>query len=152
INHLNHKKTDGFMETLLQARTDLAGLPVAMGDACRTKADRRRHFTQAVNTVRSALSQRGARTVALTGGMLARPPAAAPATSQAPGSGSGTMAPSQQPAPPPPPTMDMVVLSAQPAVAPANRAEADAFWDRYHAACRHEDKANAREDRGCREH
>jgi hypothetical protein len=40
INHLNRQKTDGFIEALLQARPDLAGLPMAMGDTCRTKGDR----------------------------------------------------------------------------------------------------------------
>ena len=37
INHLNARKTDGFMAALRFERSDLAGLPFAMGDACRTK-------------------------------------------------------------------------------------------------------------------
>ena len=36
INHLNSKKTDGFLEALREARPDLRGLPFAMGDACGT--------------------------------------------------------------------------------------------------------------------
>src|SRR4051812_4911066 len=52
INHFNRKKTDGFMEALLRERPDLAGLPMAMGDACRTKGDRTQFFTQALATVK----------------------------------------------------------------------------------------------------
>ncbi len=55
INHLNSKKHDAFMEALLGERPDLSGLPVAMGDACRTKGEQARQFTTAVNTVRQAL-------------------------------------------------------------------------------------------------
>ena len=36
INHLNRQQTDGFMKALVNARADLAGLPVTMGEACRT--------------------------------------------------------------------------------------------------------------------
>ncbi|HYT91661.1 MAG TPA: HEAT repeat domain-containing protein, partial [Gemmataceae bacterium] len=55
INHLNNKKHDAFMEALFAERPDLSGLPVAMGDACRTKGEQARQFTTAVNTVRQAL-------------------------------------------------------------------------------------------------
>jgi hypothetical protein len=58
INHLNARKTDGFVSALRFERSDLAGLPFAMGDACRTKGERSRQFTAAVNLVRAAL-QRG---------------------------------------------------------------------------------------------
>src|SRR5207302_9691627 len=57
INHLNRKKTDGFMEALLGARPDLAGLPMAMGDACRTKGDRTQFFSQALGTIKQAKGQ-----------------------------------------------------------------------------------------------
>jgi hypothetical protein len=57
INHLNQKKTDAFIEALLQKRADLAGLPFAMGDACRTKGERSRQFNAAVSTVRRVLAQ-----------------------------------------------------------------------------------------------
>jgi hypothetical protein len=56
INHVNAKKTDAFMTALLENRTDLAGLPFAMGDDCRTSVERTKQFTQAVATVRQALS------------------------------------------------------------------------------------------------
>ena len=55
INHLNAKKTDAFLAALLESRPDLAGLPFAMGDDCRTSGERTRQFTIAVNTVRQAL-------------------------------------------------------------------------------------------------
>jgi hypothetical protein len=55
INHLNAKKQDGFMEALLGERADLAGLPFAMGDACRMKGERSREFNKALATVRLAL-------------------------------------------------------------------------------------------------
>ena len=56
IDDLNRKHTagDGFLKTLLAERHDLAGLPFAMGDACRTKGERNRQFTIAVQTVRNA--------------------------------------------------------------------------------------------------
>jgi hypothetical protein len=75
INHLNAKKTDAFMTALLESRPDLAGLPFAMGDDCRTSGERARQFTIAVNTVRQAL----AGNVALTGQALNTPnPVAVP--------------------------------------------------------------------------
>src|SRR5262249_10473924 len=37
INHVNAKNTDAFMQALLGERSDLSGLPFAMGDDCRTK-------------------------------------------------------------------------------------------------------------------
>jgi hypothetical protein len=55
INHLNRKKTDGFLEALRGERLDLTGLPFAMGDACRTKGERSRQLTLAVATVRRCL-------------------------------------------------------------------------------------------------
>ncbi|MGH7172897.1 MAG: HEAT repeat domain-containing protein [Gemmataceae bacterium] len=55
INHLNDKKTDGFIEALRSERVDLHGLPFAMGDACRSRGERRRQFTRAAALVRDAL-------------------------------------------------------------------------------------------------
>src|SRR4029077_11467536 len=52
INHLNRQKADGFMEALVGARADLAGLPLAMGDACRMKGDRTQFFSQALATIK----------------------------------------------------------------------------------------------------
>jgi hypothetical protein len=58
IKHMNVKKTDAFMAALRDSRSDLAGLPFAMGDACRTTSEQMRQFTIAVNTVRQALNSR----------------------------------------------------------------------------------------------
>jgi hypothetical protein len=44
------------MSALLASRDDLAGLPFAMGDDCRSSVERTKCFTQAVATVRQALS------------------------------------------------------------------------------------------------
>jgi hypothetical protein len=55
INHLNDKKTDGFIEALRSERPDLIGLPFAMGDAWRTKGKRNKQFAIAVATVCKAL-------------------------------------------------------------------------------------------------
>ncbi len=57
INHVNRTGTDGFLKALVAERQDLAGLPFAMGDACRTKGERNRQFAQAVATVRQAMEQ-----------------------------------------------------------------------------------------------
>jgi hypothetical protein len=57
INHLNAKKSDGFLEALLGERTDLNGLPFAMGDACRIKGERSKQFTLAANLIRQQLPQ-----------------------------------------------------------------------------------------------
>lgn len=55
IGHANAKKTDAFMAALIESRTDLAGLPFAMGDDCRTSAERSKPVANAVETVRQAL-------------------------------------------------------------------------------------------------
>lgn len=54
INHVNGRKHDAFMEALRAARPDLAALPMALGDACRTRGERNGHFAQAVAHVRAA--------------------------------------------------------------------------------------------------
>jgi hypothetical protein len=77
INHLNQKKTDAFMEALVESRRDLSGLPFAMGDSCRMKQERSRHFQQALNTIRQAMGPH-----ALT--MFAPPPPLPPPTEPSP--------------------------------------------------------------------
>jgi hypothetical protein len=59
--HLNAGEEDGFLKTLLSARSDLAGVPFLMGDACRTKGSRAAAFKEAAK----ARSEKG---VALPGG------------------------------------------------------------------------------------
>jgi hypothetical protein len=55
INHLNLKKTDGFMQALLNQRTDLGGLPVLMGEECRTREDQARVFKEMASAINEAL-------------------------------------------------------------------------------------------------
>jgi hypothetical protein len=52
INYLNEKKTDHFMEELLRHRPDLAGLPFALGDACRHDRAHARKFSVALVMVK----------------------------------------------------------------------------------------------------
>lgn len=55
INFLNKHKTDRFVELLVENRPDLAGIPFAMGDACRLKEEDRRQFMNAVDLLRLPL-------------------------------------------------------------------------------------------------
>jgi hypothetical protein len=57
INHLNTRERDGFMKTLVADRPDLAGLPLTMGDSCRTTGERSKYLTTAARTVRAILGQ-----------------------------------------------------------------------------------------------
>lgn len=56
INHLNKEGTDHFMKVLLENRPDLAGLPWAMGDACRTSKERSQAFLLEVSMLQNALA------------------------------------------------------------------------------------------------
>jgi hypothetical protein len=51
--HLNGKEEDGYVKAVLASRPDLAGLPFAMGAACRTNGDRARAFKEAAESVSS---------------------------------------------------------------------------------------------------
>jgi hypothetical protein len=60
ISHLNQKKRDGFLDALIAERTELQGMPFAMGDACRTDEAKGRimpflsqQLNQSVRNVRS---------------------------------------------------------------------------------------------------
>jgi hypothetical protein len=55
INHLNQKATDHFVVLLRQHRSDLAGLPFMMGEACRQNRDLRWTFGQELALVRLAM-------------------------------------------------------------------------------------------------
>jgi hypothetical protein len=57
IEHVNKRKTDAFMTALLERRADLAGLPFAMGDACRMKEERGQQFAVALKRIRQCLQQ-----------------------------------------------------------------------------------------------
>jgi hypothetical protein len=52
INSLNDGRIDGFLETLRDERSDLRGLPFALGEACRTMAERNKHFAAAARGAR----------------------------------------------------------------------------------------------------
>jgi hypothetical protein len=167
INHLNAKKPDGFLKTLVGERPDLAGLPLTMGDACRSKGERTRQFTQAANTVRRALlaSANPPPTIVPQLGVTAGVPQ--PAATAVP------------PAPIPPPVteskklegkdkedpkdekpevseaaVDVLALGADALVqvAPPARPNADRFWQIFRSNCEEQDKATSRIDRACREH
>jgi hypothetical protein len=56
VNYLNLKKRDFFMEALLENRPDLAGLPFAMGDACRLQKTERPDFKSEMDLLRGRLN------------------------------------------------------------------------------------------------
>lgn len=56
VNHLNRKKSDSFMEALLSKRSDLAGLPVVMGHACRMSEERAQFFNNSLSSLRNFLN------------------------------------------------------------------------------------------------
>ncbi len=67
IKHLNDKKSDAFMTELLASRPELAGMPFAMGDKCRSDKERMDQFAAAVSLVRQAMGGNGLNTVFLSG-------------------------------------------------------------------------------------
>jgi hypothetical protein len=58
INHLNRTKADAFVVALLANRPDLAGLPVAMGAACRVSPARSLEFHRGLELVRRAMADK----------------------------------------------------------------------------------------------
>jgi hypothetical protein len=143
INHLNAKKTDGFLEALRDRRTDLNGLAFAMGDACRTTGERSQEFNRAVQTVRNALQVQLQIRSAIMAEVVNTPqpvPQTATTGGPAPPLPAGTVVP---PAP--------IVREVVQQVAVAEKTSGG-FWDRYQKACVEEDKSLARADRAQREH
>ncbi|MFO0964382.1 MAG: hypothetical protein U0793_02175 [Gemmataceae bacterium] len=61
INHLNKEGRDHFLRVLLKSRPDLAGLPFAMDDACRTSKGDAEQFLRAVGKVRGAMVADGSK-------------------------------------------------------------------------------------------
>ncbi len=158
INHLNGKKTDGFMEALLSERPDLSGLPFAMGDACRTKGERNRQFALAVATVRRALQLSSPSAVTTVRRVL---------QSSAPSSGPK---PAGEPLPqhtervtPPAVTQGssgssqggssgtFVVSTVLTSQASINPPPPEAFWNQYQTLCTQEDKTRTWSGRAQRE-
>jgi hypothetical protein len=56
INHVNKNKTDAYMEALIKHRTDVRGLPFAMGDSCRLTAEESRLFKAELERLRPAMA------------------------------------------------------------------------------------------------
>ena len=149
INHLNDKKTDGFIEALREDRDDLHGLPFAMGDACRTKGQRSKQFALAVALVRRAMQSSQA-VVGPVAPVNAAPPPLPPVpvsrTSGSNPSVSRLLVSAQTEAPPTPERAAppaIVAVPAQPLATPAIRAEPptpEAFWAAYENLCTQEDR------------
>jgi hypothetical protein len=150
INHLNDKKTDGFIDALRSERPDMIGLPFAMGDACRTKGDRSKLFASAVATVRQALQQQQSAPASVPVQPTAQP--------AAPSSGPLPAAPSTPPPTPAAPSpmgspatsprnniqgsegIDVLLVSTATLQANVNPAPPEAFWDQYQTLCAQQDK------------
>jgi hypothetical protein len=128
MHHMNVKKTDAFMAALLETRDDLAGLPFAMGDACRTVGERTKQFTAAVATVRQALASK--QVVMLSTTNVPNSP---------PQFGNFT----------PAGVLDSPVQPAQQLVTVANMGN---FWTTYTNLCNQEDANRQRPDKELREH
>jgi hypothetical protein len=173
INHVNAKKSDGFMEALRDARSDLAGLPFAMGDACRTKGERSREFAHAVAMVRAALGG----DVVQQSMAVANPPTPAPFAAkpvppapQPPPRKAKPAVPHPEPARLPPVAEEpnlvndtagdleatQVFFANTTAVGfvkvARNRPSADKFWEQYQSACAKQDKTSPAVDRDRCEH
>jgi hypothetical protein len=131
INHLNAKKTDAFMAALLESRDDLAGLPFAMGDDCRTSGERAKQFTIAVNTVRQALGGNQSLRVQFDGPFPGGQPGGFPGTPNPGGMGG---APILGPGGPPP------------------GVGGQSFWATYATLCAQEDSGRPKTDKDAAEH
>src|SRR5262249_20222565 len=131
--HLNQKKVDGFLETLLSKRPDLNGLPFVMGDACRTKGEQSRQFGLAVALVRQALQGSAVAITRVEGSgavlladLVVREKfvpvstTSAPAVSQPPAAPTptGPGAPPPAPAPQPPTDKEKVTTAPPPVIPP----------------------------------
>ncbi len=147
INHVNGKKTDAFMAALLEHRPDLAGMPFAMGDACRTSGDKLKYFAQAAQLVRQAMA----------GSVPPNaPPFGVPQAPQPAPTSRGLSAPTQFVGTRPATgtvtlgnftavqsvdvLSEVVILTQQP------------FWKRYAELCEQEDTARERTDKEIAEH
>jgi hypothetical protein len=151
VNHLNGRGTDGFLVALRGERPDLAGLPFAMGDACRIKGERSRLFTQAVATVRRCLSQPRQTGVGVAGPGGGPGPITGPAPTPAPQSAPTPPAPNPPPAVPPAPNPPHAVVTAEGFLAATSVNEPENFWEQYQAAIAQEDRAGPAGDRAHRE-
>lgn len=147
INHLNDKKMDGFLAALQSERPDLTGLPFAMGDDCRTKGERSKHFAHAVATVRQAMQL--AATPSGPGPASPGGPAAAPAPSIT--QTGATMAVPTNTNGPVSSGSTIMFSTATTFQASVNPAPPEMFWDQYQTLCNREDKAQSQTRREQRE-
>lgn len=148
INFLNGKKTDGFLVALRKERADLLGLAFAMGDECRTRGERNRQLTNAVNLVRQCLrgdmsvNAEVRQFVSMTSGTVERVfVQAVPAVNPQPTGPGQPAPPSPGAAAPPAPPVPAV------AAPPAPRPQSESFWENYITACANEDKNVSSVDR-----
>lgn len=56
-NHLNARKTDGFVVALLAERADLRGLPFLMGEQCRTRGEQAAVFGEIADAIQQHLAR-----------------------------------------------------------------------------------------------
>jgi hypothetical protein len=177
INVANKKGTDAFLKALVENRPDLAGLPFAMGDACRTTGERSRQFNAALATIRRLLQGQSISTtsamvpveVAFTTDGRALPPPPRPGViAPAPVLDPATLpVTATTPASPPPVTgppkrirKGQVVVeerafkqvTVQTFTTGAVETNPENFWEQYRTACAQEDKQSARRDRVFKEH
>ncbi|HEV3438418.1 MAG TPA: hypothetical protein VG122_13730 [Gemmata sp.] len=146
INHVNAKKTDAFMTALLANREDLAGLPFAMGDDCRTSGERTKQFTQAVATVRQAL---GSQNFTVPQSTFTGPVTNFQVPVQQPNGVITTVAVTQpQATPPVMPSSNAVLVAAPPMAGVSN----PSFWSQYATLCEQEDATRSRSDKVKSEH
>ena len=124
INHLNDRKADGFIDALRSERSDLIGLPFAMGDACRSKGEHSKQFADAVAMVRQALQSPGALNL--------------PGREKGAGEGKGFSG--AKPALAIPPNRNSASRADATNVNPPSP---EKFWDQYQNLCTQQDKPQA---------
>ncbi len=147
INHLNRQKPDGFLLAWLGERPDLAGLPMAMGDACRMKGDRTQYFTQALNLIKQAKGP-GGEDMKVEGVLtpVVTPPPPPPVALPAGAIGNAAVPQPPAPAPAPPqnkPTQqpeEKITVALSITTGPKLHTEPEAFWDNFLKLCLQEDK------------
>ncbi len=142
INHLNDKKTDGFIEALQSERSDLTGLPFAMGDTCRTKGERSKQFAHAVALVRQALQS----PVPASGPVPVQPSGPAPTPPPSVPQGSSAPATPQDTAAAARLGSDLMFSTTTTFQGSVNPPAPETFWEQYQSLCRNEDKTKTRRE------
>lgn len=125
VNHVNKKGTDEFIKALRGHRPDLAGLPFAMGDDCRTKGEHSKLFARAVDLVHASMGGDGPEAGGIIGAQIAGIGQAGGGPGGPPGAGN------------PVPVIDV----------PGEPSPAAAFWERFRVNCDQEDAGIHRADK-----